>query len=256
LLLVGRYSLACFFCATTGWQLGELNEWSKKTNTELATHIPLIIRVPWKTAAVGVRTTVKIELVDMYKTLADLAGLDMSTVQPSVQGLSLAPVFDAPTSPPQPFAEKRAFSQIGRCNCGMYKTRQGPTPECGGNACCLIPITCPPGADPETCDKDTNSSHWDMSATGTYDYMGYTMRTNDARLTIWLQMDDDTARPIWPAGGLDDMGDRIELYDLHGDDGRDFDYDGYSLNVANMPQNKEKVAALWAELKVEVPKWL
>jgi len=24
-------------------QLGELNEWSKKTNTELATHVPLLI---------------------------------------------------------------------------------------------------------------------------------------------------------------------------------------------------------------------
>ena len=65
-------------------------EWSKKTNTgklkgpfcaaglgvsrlttsafrsaELATHIPLLIRVPWKTASVGKRTKVKMELVDM-----------------------------------------------------------------------------------------------------------------------------------------------------------------------------------------------
>ena len=46
-------------------QLGELNEWSKKTNTELATHIPLLIRVPWIKASVGARTKVKMELVDL-----------------------------------------------------------------------------------------------------------------------------------------------------------------------------------------------
>ena len=42
-------SLRCAVCVLAnshGWQLGELNEWSKKTNTELATHIPMIIRVP------------------------------------------------------------------------------------------------------------------------------------------------------------------------------------------------------------------
>ena len=36
-----------------GYQLGELNQWSKKTNTELATHVPLIVRVPWLKAAVN-----------------------------------------------------------------------------------------------------------------------------------------------------------------------------------------------------------
>merc|ERR1712217_578851 len=79
------------FHADHGYQLGELNEWSKKTNTELATHIPLLMRVPWKTASIGKRTIVKAELIDMYRTLADLAGL--SGVQASVQGMSLADVF-------------------------------------------------------------------------------------------------------------------------------------------------------------------
>eukprot|EP01043_Picozoa_sp_COSAG02_P060502 COSAG02_NODE_7921_length_2785_cov_1.825763_1_plen_62_part_10 len=45
------------------YQLGELNEWSKKTNTELATRVPLLIRVPWLKASVGVRSQVLVELV-------------------------------------------------------------------------------------------------------------------------------------------------------------------------------------------------
>ena len=41
------------FHADHGYQLGELNEWSKKTDTELATRVPMIIRVPWLKASVG-----------------------------------------------------------------------------------------------------------------------------------------------------------------------------------------------------------
>jgi arylsulfatase A-like enzyme len=65
--LVCTYSSAQVFHADHGYQLGELNEWSKKTNTELAVHIPLIIRVPWKTKSIGKRTKVKAELIDIYK---------------------------------------------------------------------------------------------------------------------------------------------------------------------------------------------
>ena len=45
---------------------GELNEWSKKTDTELATRVPFIIRVPWASASIGKSTPVKAELIDMY----------------------------------------------------------------------------------------------------------------------------------------------------------------------------------------------
>eukprot|EP00666_Eupelagonemidae_sp_cell4sb_P011975 gene11975-20694_t len=61
------------FHADHGYHLGELNEWSKKTNAEVAVRIPLLIRAPWKAGSVGARTTVKAELVDLYRTLADLA---------------------------------------------------------------------------------------------------------------------------------------------------------------------------------------
>ena len=37
------------------------------------------------------------------------------------------------------------------------------------------------------------------------------MRTADTRFTVWLQFNDTTARPIWPAGGLEDVRDRIDV---------------------------------------------
>lgn len=84
--------------------------------------------------------------------------------------------------------------------------------------------------------------------------MGYSMRTEAFRFTAWLPFDDDSARATW----LDfkDMGERIELYDLTADDGRDFDFAGYSLNLANLPQHADTVQELWAQLKAEVPKFL
>ena len=104
------------FWGDHGYQLGELNEWSKKTDTELATRIPLIIRVPWLSASVGAVTTVKAELIDIYRTLVDLAGLDASKIEPDVQGTSLAPVFKDVKALPT----KLAYSQIGSCACQNY----------------------------------------------------------------------------------------------------------------------------------------
>ena len=115
-----RNNTIVVFHADHGYQLGELNEWSKKTNTELAVRVPLMIRAPWKPAAAGARTSVRAELVDLYRTLVDLAGLDAGGIQADVQGVSLAPLLDAPASPPPALAAKSAFSQIGSCACKNY----------------------------------------------------------------------------------------------------------------------------------------
>ena len=43
-------------------------------------------------------------------------------------------MFDAPTAPPAALASKPAYSQIGRCNCGIYQTRDvSPTTTSSGN---------------------------------------------------------------------------------------------------------------------------
>jgi iduronate 2-sulfatase len=57
-----------------GFHLGEQNTWSKYTNFEIGVRIPLIIRAPWMQAAIGKETHVLAEAVDIYPTLAALAG--------------------------------------------------------------------------------------------------------------------------------------------------------------------------------------
>lgn len=123
-----------FFESPPKDQLGELNEWSKKTDTHLAVNVPFMIRVPWKQASQGKTTLVNAELVDLYRTLADLANL--SNIQSNVQGQSLAAVFDDPSNLRPSLAEKPAFSQIGRCNCSYYS--QYKEWLCDANACCKV----------------------------------------------------------------------------------------------------------------------
>lgn len=69
------------------------------------------------------------------------------------------------------------------------------------------------------------------------------------RFTAWVTWDKsrnttDWTRPI-----------ERELFDLTGDTGRDFDFPGYSLNLANLPQYAAEVKSLLATLKAAVDTW-
>ena len=50
------------------------NMWCKMSNYELGTRVPMMIRAPWMQSTAGKRTSALVELVDLYPTLADLAG--------------------------------------------------------------------------------------------------------------------------------------------------------------------------------------
>ena len=64
---------------------------------ESATRVPLFIRAPGHPASVGAVTPVLSEMIDLYLTLADLAGLpDPRAEGETVNGTSLGPLFDDP----------------------------------------------------------------------------------------------------------------------------------------------------------------
>ncbi len=75
-----------------GWKLGDHHAWSKHTNFEIDTRVPMIISVPGMGTA-GRRTMSFAEFVDVYPTLCDLAGIPKPD---HLQGESLVPVLNDP----------------------------------------------------------------------------------------------------------------------------------------------------------------
>lgn len=79
-----------------GWHLGDHAIWTKHTNFEQANRIPLIIKAPGITKA-GSVTHQFAETVDIYPTLAALAGLPRPSVAQPFDGIDLMPVLQDAT---------------------------------------------------------------------------------------------------------------------------------------------------------------
>ena len=164
--------------ADHGWKLGEHNMWGKFTNFEDDTHVPFMLRVPGVTDH-GMRTNALVELVDIFPTLTDLAGIDVPTVCPEdkspltcVEGTSVAPLLKDPKME----WKKAAFSQY-------------PRPSNG-----LASIPGKPSFKPE-------------SVNHLEDVMGYALRTDTYRFVEWYSFDRTKAKP-----NFDDVWG-TELYD-------------------------------------------
>lgn len=80
-----------------GWHLGDHGAWTKHTNYEQATRIPLVIVAPGVTKP-GTSTKQLAETVDLYPTLVELAGLPKPEVPQKMDGLSLVPVLRDPNA--------------------------------------------------------------------------------------------------------------------------------------------------------------
>jgi iduronate 2-sulfatase len=89
-----------------GWKLGEHNSWCKQTNYEIDARVPLIIRAP-DVKANGTKSDALVELVDVYPTLCELAGLPVSE---QLEGRSAVPLLSNSDQNWKP----AAFSQFQR----------------------------------------------------------------------------------------------------------------------------------------------
>ncbi len=77
-----------------GYHLGEQGLWGKTTNFELDTRVPLIVRAPGMKAA-GKSSSSIVELVDLYPTLSELAGLPVGK---QLEGKSFVSILNDPDS--------------------------------------------------------------------------------------------------------------------------------------------------------------
>ncbi len=155
-----------------GWKLGEHNAWGKHTNVENDTNAPLIFSAPGLKNA-GSHSQALVEFVDIYPTLADLAGLSLPS---HLEGISLKPLLENPNRE----WKTAAFSQYPRNSDGKL--------------------------------------------------MGYSMRTDRYRFTVWVKKDDHTKV------------DATELYD-HQTDPQE------NVNIAAHPDQAAVVEKLMTQWK-------
>jgi arylsulfatase A-like enzyme len=98
-----------------GFKLGDLGMWCKHTNFERDTRVPLIVRAPGMKAR-GKSTDALTELVDLYPTLCELAGIDLPA---HLQGTSFVPLLEDPSRS----WKSAAFSQFPRGEVMGYTMR-------------------------------------------------------------------------------------------------------------------------------------
>jgi iduronate 2-sulfatase len=80
-----------------GFHLGDLGIWTKHTNYEQANRIPILITAPGVTRP-GSSTRQLAQSVDIFPTLAELAGLPAPQGPQPIDGISLVPVLKDPTA--------------------------------------------------------------------------------------------------------------------------------------------------------------
>jgi len=95
------------FTSDHGYHLGDHFLWGKVTLFDIGAKVPFIVRVPGMTKA-GSRSEAMVELVDIYPTLSELAGLKAPA---HLQGTSLVPVLRDPS---QKGAKEYAYSVVTR----------------------------------------------------------------------------------------------------------------------------------------------
>mmetsp|Transcript_25651 Transcript_25651/g.45535 ORF Transcript_25651/g.45535 Transcript_25651/m.45535 type:complete len:273 (+) Transcript_25651:2-820(+) len=209
-----RDSTAVFFHADHGYQLGEKNVWTKHTNFELGTRVPLMVRVPWSPVQRGTKITDRIvELVDVYRTMAEVAGV--SEPERGVEGKSFASVlFNITRKKKQSFdTNNTAFSMYPRCPRDLTKLWD--------NSACK------------------NVKREDIP------FMGFSMRNLEWRYNVWLKFNGTQNRGVWEAcDSGDDHDDAFcerELYPhAEGEDMSNFD----AFEPVNLAGKKENAAVV------------
>lgn len=98
-----------------GYHLGEKWHWHKQALWQRATHVPLIVQAPGVTRA-GTRCARPVDLIHVYPTLADLAGLPAPG---DVDGVPLRPLLQDPGAR----WDRPAVNTYLRGNHGVYNER-------------------------------------------------------------------------------------------------------------------------------------
>ena len=211
--------------ADHGQNLGEHNLWSMMSLMDTSMRVPFILRAPPLAGAPQAPTFEgPVEMVDLYPTLAALAGLPPPPANWSLPGVDLSAALYGGA-----IAKDAAFSEITRCfNCSLAY-------------------------------NDSSQCTWDAAADGAkyavpcalasrekFDVMGLSVRTADFRFSTWCSWDGASLTP-----NTDSCGDE-ELFDHRNESGQPFFRpEAEAENVVDDPAYADVVADLRARVRAQ-----
>lgn len=196
-----------------GWHLGEYGIWGKATNYEVATRVPLIVCPPGGRSQPATSGAL-VELLDMYPTLCEMAGLP---APPHLEGRSFAPLIEDPALP----GKEAALSQFpcpALCEWAAMPLSQSMRETWFGPL--IGQVEAQLAKESPRFSRELYENH----------VMGYALRTDRYRLVVWVDSRNRFAEPI-----------AVELYDHRTDPGE-------TINRAEEPCSQQIVRALTAEL--------
>ncbi|RKR14348.1 arylsulfatase A-like enzyme [Maribacter vaceletii] len=165
-----------------GWHLGDMGIWGKATNYEIATRVPMMIWTPeMPTNSRGIKTNALVELVDIYPSLCDLAGID---IPKEIDGKSFAPLLKNPSQE----WKKAVFSQFpspALREWGAFPLRPAMRETYFG----------PLLNEVEEKIKIQQKEKWDRNLFENH-LMGYAMRTSRYRLVVWKDIRNKKSEPL------------------------------------------------------------
>lgn len=171
-----------------GFNLGEMGYWGKATNYEIATRVPFIISAPGITDKTkGQKSDATVELIDLYPTLCDLAGLKTPN---HLEGESLVPFLKNPSTK----SKKPAFSLFPTPALREWAARPFTPPF---RTTFFMPLI-------EKIEAKIEAQMGDKWNRKTFEefVMGYAMRTDNYRFVVWKDRRHPNDTPLY-----------IELYD-------------------------------------------
>ncbi|WP_163397319.1 sulfatase [Flavobacterium fluviatile] len=171
-----------------GFNLGEMGYWGKATNYEISTRVPFIIVAPGVTDKVkGQKADALVELIDVYPTLCELAGLKQPT---HLEGNSIVSIIKNPSKK----GAEAAFSVFPTPALREWAARPFTPPFRNSFFAPLIEKI-------ETKIKNQMGDKWNRAAFEEF-VMGYAMRTDRYRLVLWKDRRHRNDAPLF-----------VELYD-------------------------------------------
>jgi iduronate 2-sulfatase len=215
-----------------GQALGEHNLWEKMSVFEAATRVPLVVRAPWLGGSAGRVVPGVVELVSLYRSVAELAGVPAAAIEPGVQGASFAPLLVA-----------------GGVVYGGARTRRGGGGAAaaggGGEPYALSQMTrCAQKTRNQTLSQGYAPCAKTPGAASAYTFQGYSIRSAQWRFTLWARWDAAALCPQWGSAE-----NQMELYDHRGD-AEAADLDGFeNVNVAAVGANAGVVEAMAAVVR-------